>query len=72
MLYGSETWRLRENEKTILRRTGRAMVRATCGPCKTDGEKDRRPNGDLGIEGNSSSDSKDKWSEMVQASVKER
>ena len=29
MLYGSETWCLRENE--ILRRTERAMVRAMCG-----------------------------------------
>ena len=29
--YGSETWYLRENEKTILRRTERAMVRALCG-----------------------------------------
>ena len=31
MLYGNETWRLRENEMTILRRTKRAMVRAVCG-----------------------------------------
>ena len=30
MLYGSETWCLRENEMTILRRTERAMVRAMC------------------------------------------
>ena len=28
MLYGSETWCLRENEMAILRRTDRAMVRA--------------------------------------------
>ena len=34
--------------------------------CKTDGEKeDRGPYGDVGIEGNSGSDGKGKWSEMV-------
>ena len=31
MLYGSETWCLRENEMAILRRTERGMVRAMCG-----------------------------------------
>ena len=31
ILYGSETWCLKENEKAILRRTERAMVRAWCG-----------------------------------------
>ena len=31
MLYGSETWCLRENEMAILRRTDRAMVIAMCG-----------------------------------------
>ena len=31
MLYGSETWCLRENETAILRRTEKAMVRAMCG-----------------------------------------
>ena len=31
MLYGSETWCLRENEMAILRRTEKAMVRAMCG-----------------------------------------
>ena len=31
MLYGSETWCLRENKMAILRRTKRAMVRAMCG-----------------------------------------
>ena len=30
-MYGSEAWRLKENEKAILKRTERAMVRATCG-----------------------------------------
>ena len=32
ILYGSETWCLKENEKAILRRTERTMVRAMCGP----------------------------------------
>ena len=31
MLYGSETWCLRENEMAILRMTEKAMVRALCG-----------------------------------------
>ena len=31
MLYGSETWCLRENKMVILRRTKTAMVRAMCG-----------------------------------------
>ena len=31
MLYGSETWCLRENEMIILRRTERATVRSLCG-----------------------------------------
>ena len=31
MLYGSETWCLKENEMAILRRAERAMVRAMCG-----------------------------------------
>ena len=31
MLYGSETWCLRDNEMAILRRTERAMMRSTCG-----------------------------------------
>ena len=30
-VYGSETWCLRENEMTILRRIEKAMVRAMCG-----------------------------------------
>ena len=47
------------------------MVRAICDG-KTDGEKeDRGPNGDVAIEGNSVSDGKGEWSEMVQASVEQ-
>ena len=46
MLYGSETWCLRENEMAILRRNERAMVRAImCGA-----KEDRAPNGDVMIE----------------------
>ena len=34
--------------------------------CKTDGEEEgREPNGDVRIEGNSGSDGKGEWSEMV-------
>ena len=39
--------------------------------CKTDGEKeDKGPNGDVGIEGNSGSDGKGEWSEMVRHVLK--
>ena len=31
ILYGSEAWCIKENKKTILRRTEKAMVRAMCG-----------------------------------------
>ena len=72
MLYGSETWCLREDEMEILRRTKRAMVRAMCGAKLM--EKKRTGdlcNGNVWIEGNSGSDAKSKWSEMVWACVKE-
>ena len=36
MLHGSETWCLRENEMTILRRTQRAKARAMCGAKLTE------------------------------------
>ena len=40
--------------------------------CKTNGEKEnRRPNGDVGIEGNSGSDGKGDWSEIVWTCAKE-
>ena len=38
ILYGSETWCLKENGKAILRRTERAMVRARCGQKVVDGK----------------------------------
>ena len=38
--------------------------------CITDREKEERgPNGDVGIEGNSGSDGKGEWSEMLRACV---
>ena len=39
MLYGSETWCLRESEMAILRRTERAMVRSMCGVKLLDRKK---------------------------------
>lgn len=39
MLYGSETWTLKEDELSILRRTERAMVRTMCGVKLTDRKK---------------------------------
>ena len=39
MLYGSETWCLRESEMAILRRTERAMVRSMCGVKLVDRKK---------------------------------
>ena len=66
MLYGSETWCLKENEMAILRRTERAMVRVQLM------EKMRRgPNGNVGIEGNGGSDGIGEWSEIVRACVEE-
>ena len=68
MLYGSETWCLRENEMPILRRTERAMVRAMC---DAKLEENRGPNVDVGIEGNNGSDGKGEWNEIVWACVEE-
>jgi len=39
MLYGSETWCMREKDIAILIRTERAMMRAMCG-VKTEGEEE--------------------------------
>ena len=39
MLYGSETWCLRENEMVISRRTERAMARSICGVKLVDRKK---------------------------------
>ena len=50
MLYGSETWCLREREMAILRRTERAMVRAMCGVNLLDKKRAEDLRGMLGIE----------------------
>ena len=72
LVYGSETWCLRENEMAILRRTERAMVRAMCGAKLMEKKRTERGlNGVVGIEGNSGSDGKGEWSDMVQACVEE-
>ena len=48
------------------------MVRAMCGAKLMEKKRTALgPNGDVGIEGNSGSDCKGKWSEMVQACVEE-
>ena len=39
MLYGSETWCLRENKMAILKRTERAMMRSMCGVKLVDRKK---------------------------------
>ena len=70
MLYGSETCCLRENEIASFRRTERAMVTAMCAAKRME-KKDRGPDGNVGIEGNSGSDGKGKWSKMVRACVEE-
>ena len=48
MLYGSETWCLRENEMAILRRTERAIVRAMRGAKLMEKKRSRE---DLGVPG---------------------
>ena len=63
MLYGSETWCLGENEMSILRRTERGMVRAMWGSKLM--AKKRTEDGDVRIEGDSRSECKGEWSEMV-------
>ena len=69
VIYGSETWCLKENEIAVLRRNERAIVRAMCAAKLMEKKEDIGPNGDVGIEGNSGSDGKSKWSEMVRACV---
>ena len=49
ILYGSETWCLKENEKAILRRTERAMVRAMCGQKVVDRETTKKQMDMLGL-----------------------
>ena len=49
VLYGSETWCLKENEMSILRRTERAMVRAMCGVKLKDRESSEELMDRLGL-----------------------
>ena len=49
ILYGSEAWCLKENEKAILRKTERAMVRATCGQKVVDRKTTEEQMGMLGL-----------------------
>ena len=49
ILYGSETWCQKENEKTILRRTERALVRAMCGQKVVDRKTSEEQMGMLGL-----------------------
>ena len=50
ILYGSETWCLKESEVAILRRTERAMVRAMCGVKLMDKKKTKDLMNMLGLE----------------------
>ena len=73
MLYGSETWCLRENEMAVFMKDQESKFGESNVPYKTDGEKENRgTDGDVRIGGNSSSDGKGKWSEMVPPYVEER
>ena len=47
--YGSEAWCLKENEKPILRRTERAMVRAMCGQKVVDRKTTKKQMDMLGL-----------------------
>ena len=72
MLYGNGTWCLRGKLMRWKFEKDRESHGVSNVWCKTDGEKKGRgPNGDVGIEGNSGSDGKSKWSEMVRACVEE-
>ena len=72
MLYESETWCSRENEMACNFEKDRESNGESNVWCKTNGEnEDRGPNGDVGIEGNSGSDGKGEWNEIVWACVEE-
>ena len=49
ILYGSEAWCLKENEKAILRRTERAIVRAMCGQKVVDRKTSKEQMDMLGL-----------------------
>ena len=70
MLYGSETWCLRENEMAILIRTERAMVTAMCGAKRMEKKRTENLLEMLGLKENGS-DGKGEWIEVVRACVEE-
>ena len=51
ILYGSETWCLKENKKAILRRTERALLRAMCGQKVVDRKTTEEQMDMLGLKG---------------------
>ena len=62
VLYGSETWYLKENEKAILRRMERAMVRAMCGQKVVNKKTTKEQIGHVCVEGNYRQVSNHEWS----------
>ena len=65
MLYGSETWCLRESGMAILSKTERAMVRSMCGVKLVSRKNDGGDSEDVGFEGNVGYNGKGEWSKMV-------
>ena len=63
LLYGSEKLCLKENEKSVLRRTKRAMAKAMC--TKSSRQKDcSRPNGHAGVKRSCRKVGKIEWIEL--------
>jgi len=50
MLYGSETWCLKENEMAILKRTERSVMRVVCGVKLVDRKNTKEVVGMLGLQ----------------------
>ena len=72
MLYGSDTWCLRENEVAILRRTERAMVRAMGGAKPMEKKRTEDLMEMLRLKETAVQiDGKGEWSYMVRACVEE-
>ena len=61
ILYGSEAWCFKENEKAILRRTERAMVRAMCGQKVVNKKTAEEEMDMLGVEENYRPVSNSEW-----------
>ena len=71
ILYGSEAWCLKENEKAILRRTERAVVRAMCGQKVVDRKTPEEKMEMLGLKETIDPVSNTEWSQMVWACAEE-